>query len=147
MRDDLIVSESIDINAAPSKVWAGLTNPEIIKKYLFGTETITDWKVGSEIIFQGEYGENKEHKYRDKGVIMQNVLNELLSYSYWSGFSGLEDKPENYSLVTYSLKSDDNKKTTFTWTQQGYATEEGYQHSLSGMKEFIEQIKQIIEEE
>ena len=145
MRHDLIVSESIDINAAPSKVWNALTNPEIIKKYLFGTETITDWKVGNEIIFQGEYGENKEHKYRDKGVIMQNVLNELLSYSYWSGFSGLEDKPENYSLVTYRLKSNDDKKTTFTWTQKGYATEEGYQHSLSGMKEFLKQIKQIVE--
>ena len=147
MRHDLIVSESIDINAAPSKVWDALTNPEIIKKYLFGTETITDWKVGSEIIFQGAYGENKEHTYQDKGVIMQNVLNELLSYSYWSGFSGLEDKPENYSLVTYSLKSDDDKKTTFTWTQKGYATEEGYQHSLSGMKEFLIQIKQIVEGE
>ncbi|MEP6951527.1 MAG: SRPBCC domain-containing protein [Ginsengibacter sp.] len=146
MRHDLTVSESIDIYAAPSKVWDALTNPEIIKKYLFGTETITDWKVGSEIIFQGEYGENKEHTYRDKGVIIRNVVNELLSYSYWSGFSGLEDTPENYSLVTYSLKSDDDKKTTFTWTQKGYATEEGYQHSLSGMKEFLEQIKQIIEE-
>ena len=147
MRHDLIVSGSIDIHAAPAKVWDALTNPEIIKKYLFSTETITTWKVGSEIIFQGDYGENKEHKYRDKGVIMQNVLNQLLSYSYWSGFSGLEDKPENYSLVIYSLKSDDDKKTTFTWTQKGYATEEGYQHSLSGMKEFLEQIKQIIEEE
>jgi len=145
MRNDLIVSESIDINAEPSKVWNALTNPEIIKKYLFGTETITDWKVGSEIIFQGEYGENKEYKYRDKGVILENVLNQLLSYSYWSGFSGLEDKPENYSVVIYKLESGDNKKTKFTWTQKGYATEEGYQHSLNGMKEFLKQIKEIIE--
>ena len=147
MRHDLIVSASIDINASPSKVWEALTNPEIIKKYLFGTETITDWEVGNEIIFQGEYGENKEHKYRDKGVIMQNVLNKLLSYSYWSGFSGLEDKPENYSTVTYGLESNDDKRTTFTWTQEGYATEENYQHSLNGMKEFLEQIRQIIEAE
>jgi uncharacterized protein YndB with AHSA1/START domain len=145
MRHDLIVSESIDINAEPSKVWNALTNPEIIKKYLFGTETITDWKVGSEIIFQGEYGENKEYKYRDKGVILENVLNQLLSYSYWSGFSGLEDKPENYSVVIYKLESGDNKKTKLTWTQKGYATEGGYQHSLTGMKEFLKQIKEIIE--
>ena len=145
MRHDLIVSASVDINASPSKVWEALTNPEIIKKYLFGTETITDWKTGSEIIFQGEYGENKEHKYRDKGIIKQNVPNKLLSYKYWSGFSGLEDKPENYSLVTYELKSDNDKTTNFTWTQKGYATEEGYQHSQGGMKDFLEQIKQIIE--
>ena len=54
MRDDLIVSESIEINTEPDKVWEALTNPEIIKEYLFGTQTITDWKVGSDIIFQGE---------------------------------------------------------------------------------------------
>ena len=144
MRYDLIVSQSIEINAEPSKVWNALTNPEIIKKYLFGTETITDWKVRSEIIFQGEYGENKV-KYRDKGVILENVLNQKLSYSYWSGFSGLEDEPENYSIVTYGLASGDNKTTTFTWTQKGYATEDNYQHSLNGMKEFLEQINEIIE--
>ncbi len=28
-----------------------LTNPEKIKVYLFGTETITDWKIGSTIIY------------------------------------------------------------------------------------------------
>ena len=146
MRQDLVVSESIEINSPPSAVWNALTDPEIIKKYLFGTETITDWKKGSEVIFQGEYGENKQHKYRDKGVILQNILNKELSYSYWSGFSGLEDKPENYSIVTYTLEPLEDNKTLFTWTQQGYATEENYQHSLEGMKEFLKKIKGIIED-
>src|ERR1700710_2649756 len=116
---DLTVSQSIEINAEPEKVWDALTNPEIIKEYLFGTETITDWNVGSEIIFQGEY---EGHSYADKGIILQNDLYKQLSYSYWSGFSGLEDKPENYSLVTYTLDNNENNKSTiFTWTQTGYA--------------------------
>ncbi len=144
MRQDLIVSQSIEINATPSQVWEALTNPEIIKEYLFGTETITDWKVGSEIIFQGVYGENKEYSYRDRGVIREFVLHQSISYTYWSGFSGLEDKPENYSLVTYTLAAN-NSITTFTWTQKGFATEEGYRHSLTGMKEFLEKIKGIVE--
>jgi uncharacterized protein YndB with AHSA1/START domain len=63
MRHDLKVSESVEINASPEKVWKVLTQPEFIKEYLFGTETITDWKVGSEVIFQGEY---QGHKYKDK---------------------------------------------------------------------------------
>lgn len=133
MNHNLIVSKSIDINAAPSKVW--------IKEYLFGTETITDWKVGSAIIFQGEYN---GHKYRDKGVVLENILNELLVYSYWSGFSGLEDKPENYSLVTYRL-TNSNNITKLTWTQKGYANEEGHKHSEEGMDEFLRTIKRIIE--
>src|SRR5580693_5172548 len=118
MNHDLVVSKSVEINAAPAKVWEALTNPAIIKEYLYGTETVTDWKVGSEVIFQGEY---EGHKYRDRGVIKENVLNEKISYSYWSGFSGLEDKPENYALVTYKLSSADNKKTVFTWTTKGFA--------------------------
>ncbi len=142
---DLKVSRSVDINAEPSKVWEALTNPEIIKEYLFGTETITDWEPGSEIIFQGTYGDNNEHSYRDKGVVQVNIPNEKLSYRYWSGFSGLEDVPENYSMVTYTLKSSDNKTTNFTWTQEGYGTEEGYKHSVNGMAAFLEQIKGIVE--
>ncbi len=142
MRHDLIVSKKIDINAPPSKVWKALTTPEIIKEYLFGTETVTDWKVGSEIIFQGEY---EGQKYRDKGVILENVPNLLLSYSYWSGFSGLEDKPENYSRVTYGLINKDNNKTEFSWTQEGFANEEARKHSETGMQTFLEQIKGIVE--
>ena len=145
MNDDLIVTGSTEVNADVSKVWKSLTNPAIIKEYLFGTETITDWKVGSEVIFQGVYGEHGEHSYRDRGIVMENVLHERLSYTYWSGFSGLEDKPENYSLVTYTLVPLSNGHTEFTWTQEGYANQEGYEHAQSGMKAFLEQIKGIME--
>ena len=142
MKQDLVVSKSIVINAESSKVWNAVTNPEIIKEYLFGTETVTDWKVGSEIIFQGEFN---GHKYRDHGIILKNILNECLSYTYWSGFSGLEDKQENYSTVTYTLTKRGDNQTEFTWTQKGYANEEGYKHSESGMDELLGQIKAIVE--
>ena len=142
MRDDLVVSGTVEINATPSRVWNALTNPEIIKKYLFGTETITDWKPGSEVIFQGEY---QGQKYRDKGLVVENIANQVLSYRYWSGFSGLEDKPENYSLVTYTLAADGDKQTKLTWTQAGFANEEGRKHSESGMDAFLQSIKTIVE--
>lgn len=142
MRRDLIVSQSIDINASPSSVWNALTNPASIKEYLYGTDTVTDWQVGSEIIFQGDY---QGQTYQDKGIILENVPNDLLSYSYWSGFSATEDKPENYSTITYTLRKQDEDHTTLTWTQEGFATEEGYNHSKSGMGPLLEQIKEIAE--
>ena len=55
MNKELKVTTSIEVNADKGKVQDVLTNPEKIKVYLFGTETLTDWKTGSEIIFQGEY--------------------------------------------------------------------------------------------
>jgi hypothetical protein len=54
-------------NAKPSQVWEGITNLAIIKQHLFGTDVITDWKVGSPIIYKGaREGKN----YEDKGTIL-----------------------------------------------------------------------------
>ena len=142
MRHDLEVSYTVEINVPAAKVWNVLTKPEIIKEYLYGTETVTDWKPGSEIIFQGDY---QGHKYRDHGVILENIPNKKISYSYWTGFSGLEDKPENYSVVTYTLNAKGDNKTEFTWTQKGFANEDGYKHSQTGMKDFLGKIKEIAE--
>jgi len=145
MNHDLVVSQSITVDAPVEKVWTALTEPALIAEYLFGTETVTDWKPGSEIIFQGTYGDNKEFSYRDKGVILQFDPYKIISYSYWSGFSGQEDIPENYSTVTYTVDAIDKKTSRFTWTQRGFANEEGYQHSLNGMTDFLQQVKNTME--
>jgi hypothetical protein len=84
------------------------------------------------------------HPYCDKGVILEHVSNKLLSYSYWSGFSGLEDQPANYATVTYTLEQR-NGETRFTWTQQGYPDVARYEHSQQGVKNLLTQIKAIAE--
>ena len=88
MDKNLIASSNINIQSTPEKVWDVLTNTVEIKKYLFGSEVITDWKIGSPIVFQGEYD---GQKYKDKGNVIENKKNELLKYDYWNGFSGLEE--------------------------------------------------------
>ncbi|MCB0741899.1 MAG: SRPBCC domain-containing protein, partial [Chitinophagaceae bacterium] len=117
MNKDLKTSKSITIDASAEKVWDVMTNPEKIKIYLFGTETLTDWQVGSPIIFQGEYNGTQ---YKDKGNVLEKTDNQLLKYNYWSGFSGLEDKPENYFIVTYIIDKISANEVTFTWQQEGF---------------------------
>lgn len=141
MNKELTITTSIEINADKAKVWDALTNPEKIKVYLFGTDTLTNWKTGSEIIFQGEY---QGHQYKDKGIILNIKIDELLQYSYWSGFTGLEDKPENYSLVAYKLDTT-NGKTLLTLTQTGFANEQAQQHSQTSWIKVLQQIKQMCE--
>jgi len=143
MDKNLIAEQSIEINAKAENVWEVLTNPEKIKIYLFGTKTSTDWKMGSSILFQGEYN---GHQYKDKGNVLENDRHKVLSYNYWSGFSGLEDKPENYSLVTYKIEDITEYKVKFTWTQKGFASKEGQCHSEKGLKTMLEQIKKLAEE-
>lgn len=59
------VEKSID--SKKELIWDAFTNANKIKLYLFGTDTLCDWDIGSEIIFQGEY---QGIAYRDKGVIL-----------------------------------------------------------------------------
>lgn len=143
MDKSLIATSSIQIKSSPEKIWNVLTNPEKIKNYLFGTEVKTDWKKGSPMTFSGEY---EGHKYEDKGNVIESKPNELLKYNYWSGFSGLEDKPENYSLVSYKIKKMDDKNFEFTWHQQGFSSEEGKCHTEEGLQTMLQQIKKLAEE-
>ncbi len=139
---DLVVSESIEINAPTIRVWKTLTDPSLIKEYFFGTETLTDWKVGSEIIFQGEY---LGTAYKDKGVVLENIPNQKLVYSYWSSFSGLPDHPDNYANISYNLETIQSGWVRFTWEQVGFSTEAGMEHSKKGMDALLNTIKTIAE--
>ncbi|MEL6841786.1 MAG: SRPBCC domain-containing protein, partial [Bacteroidota bacterium] len=100
MRHDLQIELQIEISATPAQVWDVLVNPTKIKQYLYGTEVVSDWQEGVEIVFQGEY---EGQAYRDHGVIQQFEPGKHFSYTYWTGFSGLEDKPENYALVSFEI--------------------------------------------
>ena len=44
---------SVTIAATAERVWDALTNPSLIKQYLFGTDAISDWKPGSPITYRG----------------------------------------------------------------------------------------------
>ena len=113
MKENLTANASISLDATPSKVWEALTNPKLIKQYMFGTEVTSDWKEGNPITWKGEY---KGKSYKDKGVIKKIKMNKILQHTYLSGMSGKEDKPENYVTVTYKL-SKDYDKTRLTLTQ------------------------------
>ncbi|MCB0479527.1 MAG: SRPBCC domain-containing protein [Bacteroidetes bacterium] len=128
------------INAPLEKVWEALTNPEIIKQYFFGTELITDWKVGSPIIFQGEW---EGQTYKDKGEILEYEHNKKLAYSYLSNWSGKEDLPENYLWVCYEVKPD-GTNTELTIHQSNY-DEERAQHSEGNWASLVDAMKKVIE--
>ena len=103
---ELIVTNSISLNTPVSKVWYALTNPEQTKRYMFGCEAVSDWKVGSELLWKGEY-EGKVMIFV-KGTILAIEPNVKLIYTTFDPNSSLEDKPENYVAVTYELKPEKN---------------------------------------
>jgi uncharacterized protein YndB with AHSA1/START domain len=142
MSNALTLQIKAPFNAPISKVWKALVTPELIKKYLFGTETVTDWKVGSPIAFRGSW-EGKT--YEDKGIILAIEPEKLFRYTYWSSMSGIPDLPENYAEVGYAL-SQENGQTIFTLTQGGIESEEKKKHSESNWKMVMDNLKKVVEE-
>ena len=130
-----------NINAPASKVWDALTNPELIKQYLFGTEVTTDWKVGGPITYKGEW-EGKA--YEDKGKILKFEPERSLVSTHWSPLSGVPDIPENYHTVTYQLSEKDGK-TEVTIMQDNNATEDEKSHSEQNWRTVLDGMKKLLE--
>ena len=142
MSANLIAKASTSISAPASRVWEALTNPELIKKYLFETQAVSDWKEGSKIIWKGEW-EGKA--YEDKGKILLFEPKRSLQYSHFSPLSGLHDNPENYHIVTIDLEEKD-KQTIVTLTQTNNADEKTKDHSEKNWKMMLASLKKLLEE-
>ena len=137
-----IAKAEITINTPPSKVWDALTEPDLIKQYLFGTEVATDWQAGSPITYKGTW-EGKT--YEDKGKILQVEPGRLLVSTYWSSLSSVPDIPENYQTVRYELSAESDG-TRLTITQDNNDTQEAAAHSEQNWKMVLDGIKKLLEE-
>ena len=150
MSKELIVKNDIIINAPAGKVWDALVNPEQTKKYMFGCETVSDWKPGSSLLWKG-FHEGKEIVFV-KGNILEIQPPKFLTYTTIDPLSNIDDNSENYLTVTYSL-SEENGATHLTVTQGDYAKVaegdrryaeaynggEGWSPILKAIKELVEQ--------
>jgi uncharacterized protein YndB with AHSA1/START domain len=149
MDKQLIVKNVIAINAPAAKVWDALVNPEQTKKYMFGCETVSDWKIGSSLLWKAEY-EGKEMVFV-KGSIVDIQPDKLLVYTVIDPNSTMEDIPENYLTVTYNL-SIENSQTILTVTQGDYTKvadgERRYKETYNngeGWNPILVEIKKLVE--
>ncbi|MBO9561530.1 MAG: SRPBCC domain-containing protein [Niastella sp.] len=149
MSQPLFVKNTITINAPAATVWDALVNPEQTKKYMFGCETVSDWKTGSSLEWKGEY-EGKEMIFV-KGNIVGIDPGKFLSYTTIDPHSNIDDVSENYLTVTYDLQPQ-NGHTVLTVTQGDYSKvaegERRYKEAWNngeGWNPILVQIKQLVE--
>lgn len=132
---------SILLDAPITKVWQAVTDPAEVKKYFFGTDLVTAWKVGEPIYFRGEWEGNA---YEDKGTVLQYQPEKMLQYDYFSSMSGKEDLPENYQIITYELEARDHK-TLLKITQDNVPSEESKEHSEQNWNMVLEELRKLVE--
>jgi len=116
--EKLVIKNTILIRAHPTKVWDALVNPVQTKKYMFGCETVSDWKPGSPLLWKGTY-EGQEMIFV-KGSIVEIEPQKFLAYTTIDPNNpSMADIPENYLTVTYQLNAV-NDFTELTVTQGDY---------------------------
>jgi uncharacterized protein YndB with AHSA1/START domain len=132
---------TIVLNASKEKVWNALTQPELVKQWQYGSDLITDWKIGSKIRFRNEW---EGQVFEQWGTVLEVVPNQKIKYSLFFPRPELEDKPENYFIMSYIL-SEENQKIKLEIIQEdnrpGAVQEEpqGEENPiLQGLKALIE---------
>jgi uncharacterized protein YndB with AHSA1/START domain len=107
------------VKGPPSTVWKALTTLSTLKQFFFGSDISTDWRVGSPISFKGSW---KGKPYEDKGNIQTFDRDQRLAFTHWSPLSGMEDKPENYHIVSFDLRpTNGGTEVVLTQTNQNDA--------------------------
>lgn len=138
-----LATAETEIKASPAQVWEALTDPKLIKQYMFGSDVETNWQPGSPIVWKGEY-EGK--RYEDKGEILEIIKERRLKMTHFSALSGQEDVPDNYHMLVYEL-AEVGDGTRVSLSQDKNGSEEEAEHSrrnwemmLSGLKEVVEAV-------
>jgi uncharacterized protein YndB with AHSA1/START domain len=148
MATPLFVENSIAIDAPKANVWDALINPEQTKKYMFGCEAVSDWQVGSPILWKGIF--DGHELVAVKGSIVKLEPETFLAYTTIDPNSGIDDIPQNYLTVNYDLAAKDGQ-TILTVTQGDYSTvadgENRYNDTISdgGWSSVLTEIKNLVE--
>ncbi|NUY82657.1 SRPBCC domain-containing protein [Flavobacterium sp. MAH-1] len=140
MDNTLNITQSVEVHAPATEVWKGLTEPELIKQYFFGTEMETSWEKGAPIFWRGVW-EGKE--YEEKGEVLEIDEGNSVSMSYLT--AGLEDIPENYSVITFEIETLDDEFSKLTVTQEGFRNQEACDHSQENWKIVLDGLRKVVE--
>jgi uncharacterized protein YndB with AHSA1/START domain len=141
MNREYISTSSIAIEASADKVWKALTDPTIIQEYMHGIQVNTTWALFSPITFTGIH---EGQYFIDKGIILENKPERVLSYSYWSPLWGMEDFEDNYTHITFHLSAfEDN--TDLIVVQDNLTNENEVEKSEIKWIEVLRKIKSLVE--
>lgn len=139
----VISTAEVEVKAPVAKVWEALTDPDIIRKYFFGSRVETDWRPGSAITWKGEW---EGHAYEDKGRVLDFKPNRLLKVSHFSPLAGLPDRPENYHNLTFDLEQRGDA-TCVRLEQDNNKDEAEAERSTTNWRTMLEGLKKTVEGE
>lgn len=142
---ELVIRNTLAVEAPIATLWKVLTSNEFIPQYMFGCLAETDWKPGSPLLWKGA----ADGKTYVKGHVVAISAPHRLEYTIIDPNSTIEDIPANYLKMTYDLKEDGEGSSILEITQGDFATvangQQRYQDSLGGGDHILPAIKKLAE--
>ena len=139
--DDHIAHAQVHIEATPDEVWSVLTSAEPRPEVMFGARTVTDWHVGSDIRWQGEWDGKP---FEDRGEVLEVDRPHRLRVTHYSPLSGQPDEPASYHTLEYVLVAD-GAGTSVTLSQDNNPTPEAATHSAGMWESMLAGVKAVAE--
>jgi uncharacterized protein YndB with AHSA1/START domain len=136
--------KKILMNVPVNIVWDYLTQPDLMKIWMGGRdmklEVESDWKLGGKLKIKGF----QHNSFNNNGMILRIEPNKILQYSHLGVFSQLEDTPENYSVLSFMLESNDTH-TLLILNILNFPTEMNYKHLEFFWNNALDLLKKTIE--
>ncbi|MDL2334929.1 MAG: SRPBCC domain-containing protein [Chloroflexota bacterium] len=127
---------TVDIHATPERVWQAITDPTLTREYFYGTDILSDWKVGSRWTSESDGNVSLEGK-----ILEIDPPRRLVQT-----FNVRDDDPaasDEESTVSWELTREaDMTRVHLVHAGQGEATlaytDGGWEYILDGMKDLLE---------
>jgi uncharacterized protein YndB with AHSA1/START domain len=137
----LVATAATIIDAPVEDVWQALVDPDQIRRYMFGTNVVTDWTEGGDIRWKGEW---KGSAYEDKGTVLVVDPPHAIGFSHFSPLTGKADVPENYHNVRIEL-GEESGGTRVTLTQDNNPDDQARAHSEANWQTMLDGLKELLE--
>ncbi len=137
-----VFTKTIVIDAPATKVWDALTQPMLMKQWMSETDIdiTTDWTEGSRITIRGQL---YKKPFENSGKVITFQPTSELRYTHLSSLSRLPDVPENHTVLSFRLTTND--ATQIDFSIKNFPSETIYKHlafywnvSLELLKRFVE---------
>ena len=131
----------VSINATLQKVWDVLTKAELVKLWQYGSDLQTNWDIGSKIKFVTKW---EDKTFEQWGIVLEFIPAIKLRYSLFAPRPDLEDKPENYFEMIYSL-ANDNGQTKLEIIQEDHRPNAVQENEQGEGNPILKMLKQVAE--
>ncbi|MBN9632606.1 MAG: SRPBCC domain-containing protein [Actinobacteria bacterium] len=139
-----VARAEVDVSAPRRDVWTVLTSSGAHPEILMGAEVVSDWKLGSRIVWRGEW---EGAAFEDHGRVIELDDREepwRIVLTHFSPLSGQPDLPENYHTLHFELE-ETPRGTHVTLDQDNNPTVEAAQHSQRNWETMLQGVKAVAE--